>query len=383
MKRRLVILTEIIAPYRIPVFNALAEREEVELHVIFLSETDPRLRQWPVYREEIRFPYQVLNSYRRRIGKFNVLVTRGVGAALRASNPEVILSGGYSYLAMWQAQRWARQHGVPFLLWSESNATDTRRKFWWVEAAKRKFIGGCQGYVVPGSSAAGYLKSFGIPENRIYVAPNAVDVERFASAAEDARRDPDRRACLGLPQRYLLYVGRLVQAKGVFDLLGAYAKLPEGTRREVGLVYAGDGEERTELLRRSCQIDPGQVVFSGFLQRDELAAFYTWAEALVLPTHSDPWGLVVNEAMACGLPVIVTGVAGCAADMVRDGENGYVVGAKEPEALSQAIQKLLDAPELRRQMGHLSLARNTLFTPQAWANGVVSAMASFAGKFHG
>lgn len=383
MKRRLVILTEIIAPYRIPVFNALAEREDVEPHVIFLSETDPRLRQWQVYREEIRFPYQVLKSNRRRIGRFNVLVTRGVRAALRASNPQVILGGGYNYLAMWQAQRWALQRGVPFLLWSESNATDARRKLWWVEAAKRKFIGGCQGYVVPGSSAAGYLKSFGIPENRIYVAPNAVDVARFARAAKDARRDPGRRGHLGLPQRYLLYVGRLVQAKGVFDLLGAYAKLPEGTRREVGLVYAGDGEEREELLRRSRQIDPGQVVFSGFLQRDELPAFYAWAEALVLPTHSDTWGLVVNEAMACGRPVIVTGVAGCVADMVRDGENGYVVGAKDPEALSRAMQRLLDAPELRRQMGHLSFVKNAQFTPQAWANGIISALAGISGKFHG
>jgi glycosyltransferase involved in cell wall biosynthesis len=351
--------------------------------VIFLSETDPHLRQWPVYRNEIRFPYRVLDSYRRRIGKFNVLVTSGVVAALRASNPEVILGGGYNYLTMWQAQRWARRRGVPFLLWSESHAADARKKFWWVEAAKRKFIARCQGYVVPGSSAARYLKSFGIPEERIFIAPNAVDVERFARAAEDAGQDAGGRVRMGLPRRYLLYVGRLVKAKGVFDLLSAYAKLPEGTRREVGLVYAGDAEEREALSRCSRQIDPGQVVFTGFLQRDELAAVYAWADALVLPTHSDTWGLVVNEAMACGLPVIVTGVAGCSADMVRDGENGYVVGAKEPEGLSQAMQKLLNAPELRRQMGHLSLARSARFTPQAWVDGVISAIAGVSGKVHG
>ena len=110
MRRRIIILTEIIAPYRIPVFNALAARAEVDAQVIFLAETDPGLRQWQVYRDEIRFSSQVLTSYRRRLGRFNVLLTRGMSAALRSANPEIIVCGGYYYFAMWQAQRWARRH---------------------------------------------------------------------------------------------------------------------------------------------------------------------------------------------------------------------------------------------------------------------------------
>ncbi len=383
MKRRLVILTEIIAPYRIPVFNALAARTEVAPHVIFLSETDPDLRQWQVYRDEIRFSYEVLKSYRRKIGRFNILVTCGVGAALEASAPQVILAGGYNYLATWQAQRWARRQNIPFLLWSESNAADSRTNGWGVESAKRRFIHACQGYVVPGTSAAEYLKSFGVPESRICVAPNAVDVERFSKAAEDARQDQNRRTRLGLPPRYLLYVGRFVRAKGVFDLLSAYATLPEKTRRAVGLVMAGDGEEREELVRRSRQINPGQVMFPGFLQRDELPAFYGLAEALVFPTHSDTWGLVVNEAVACGLPVVVSDVAGCVADMVRDRENGYVVPALNPEALSRAMQELSTAPELQRQMAERSFETSSRFLPQAWADGVVRSVTATVGAGRG
>src|SRR5215472_140281 len=98
MKRRVVLLTEIIAPYRIPVFNALAAREDVDLHVIFLSETDPTLRQWDVYRDEIGFPFEVLNSYRKRVGNFNLLVAKGVETALHSAKPQVILCGGYNYL---------------------------------------------------------------------------------------------------------------------------------------------------------------------------------------------------------------------------------------------------------------------------------------------
>ena len=383
MRSRLVIVTEIIAPYRIPVFNALSERGDVDLHVIFLAETDPVLRGWQVYRDEIRFSYEVLKSHRRRVGGFNLLLTRGVSAALQKSNPDVILCGGYNYLAMWGAQRWARRRGVPFLLWSESNLADARRNFPWVEAAKRRFIQSCQGYVVPGTLAAAYLQSFNVAGDRIFIAPNAVDVERFANGAAEARRDPDLRRRLGLPPRYLLYVGRFVRAKGVLDLMAAYATLPEGRRRDVGLVLAGDGEELDELVRRSREIQPGTVVCPGFLQRDQLPAVYALAEALVFPTHSDPWGLVVNEALACGLPVIASDVAGCVAELVRDGENGRVVRAGDAQALSRAMDKFLTERELQKKMGENSLKVSSRFTPQLWAEGVAGAVAGISGDGRG
>jgi glycosyltransferase involved in cell wall biosynthesis len=252
-----------------------------------------------------------------------------------------------------------------------------------VEAAKKRFIHSCQGYVVPGTSAAAYLQTFEVARDRIFVAPNAVDTERFSNGAAQSLRNPDLRQSLGLPPRYLLYVGRFVRAKGVLDLLAAYATLPEDIRREVGLVLAGGGEELDELVRRSCQIQPGVVVFPGFLQRDQLPALYAFAEALVFPTHSDPWGLVVNEAIACGLPVIASDVAGCVADLVRDGENGRVVRRGNPQALSQAMQQLLNDRELRSQMSHCSLEISARFTPRAWAEGVVRATAGSFGERRG
>ena len=103
----------------------------------------------------------------------------------------------------------------------------------------------------------------------------------------------------------------------------------------------------------------------------------------MFPTHSDPWGLVVNEAMACGLPVVVTEVAGCVADLVRDGENGYVVGAHDPENLSRVMERLLNVPEVQRQMGHRSLEMSSRFTPRAWAEGLVCAVAGNFGEGRG
>src|SRR5208282_4883231 len=140
-----------------------------------------------------------------------------------------------------------------------------------------------------------------------------------------------------LPRRFLLMVGRLVPEKGVFDLLEAYVKLESGLRSEVGLVYAGDGVAREELMGRAKQISPGTICFPGFAHREDLAGLYALAEVLVLPTHSDPWGLVVNEAMACGLPIIVTNAAGCSADLVGEGWNGCIVPPRDSEKLSVAI----------------------------------------------
>jgi 1,2-diacylglycerol 3-alpha-glucosyltransferase len=378
-KHRIVVLTEIIAPYRIPVFNVLACDAGIDLHVIFLAETDTSLRQWRVYKEEIEFPYEVLRSRRWKLGKRNVLLNRGVGAALKAAAPNSIVCGGYNYLASWEALLWARREDVPFLLWSESNGQDERGGHAAIEFLKREFLKRCAGFVVPGKSASAYLQSLGVAGNKIFTAPDAVDNDFFARSAAAARhQERTLRTKLGLPPRYILYVGRLVREKGVFDLLDAYAQSDAGIRAEVALVYAGDGVARAELKARAREIAPGSVIFPGFEQRESLAQLYGLAEALVLPTHSDPWGLVVNEAMACGLPIIVTSVAGCAADLVEDGWNGYVVPPRSPERLSAALDTLLRDPKGNISMRRRSAERIENYSPEACARGLAQAAAGCA-----
>jgi glycosyltransferase involved in cell wall biosynthesis len=205
-------------------------------------------------------------------------------------------------------------------------------------------------------------------------APNAVDNRFFATQAEATRAQATEfREKLKLPLRFILFVGRLVPEKGVFDLLDAYAKLESGLRSEVGLVFAGDGVCREELTRQAKHIGPGAVCFPGFAQREDLAGLYALAEALVLPTHSDTWGLVVNEAMACGLPIIVSSVAGCSSDLVDDGWNGYVVPPRDAERLSAAIDFLLRRPELKQRMTGHSQERIRDYSPDACADGLAAA----------
>ena len=371
MKRRLVILTELISPYRIPLFNALAQDAGVDLHVIFLAETDPNLRQWQIYREEIRFSYQILPSWRKRLGRYNVLLNRGLSRALATASPDVVLCGGYNYVASWQALIWAWVYKTPFCLWSESNVQDLRRGHALVEFLKSEFLRKCSGFVVPGCSALEYLRIHKVNESRIFTAPNAVDNELFSRAALAARQNELKcRQELDLPVRYFLFAGRLVREKGGFELLSAYAKLDESIRRQCALVFVGDGPSRRQLEEQAASITPGMIRFAGFAQREQLAAYYALAETLILPTYTDTWGLVVNEAMACGLPVILSRAAGCTADLVRENWNGLLVAPRDASSLTLAMRTLAEEPNLCATMGANSAQLISHYTPKEWSRGI-------------
>lgn len=375
MRRRVVLVTEIISPYRIPLFNSLARQPETDLQVVFLAETDPGLREWHVYKDEIQFSYRVLPSWRKRIGKYSFLVNRGVTRALRAAAPHLIICGGYNYPAFWQCLVWARAHQVPFLLWSESNQQDERGETFLIESLKNEFLSRCSGFLVPGQCAREYLLLHRVGSENIFAAPNAVGNDVFSCATRRARGNADQlRKTLRLPDRYFLFVGRLVPEKGVFDLLAAYAKLNNSLREQIGLVFVGGGSCRQALEREAAAVSPGMIRFTGFIQRDDLANYYALAEALVLPTHSDPWGLVVNEAMACGLPIIVSEIAGCARDLVKPMWNGFHVPAGDPLSLNAAMADLAMRPDLRETMGSNSKQHISRFTPEIWAESVATAI---------
>jgi glycosyltransferase involved in cell wall biosynthesis len=383
MSRRLTVITEIIAPYRIPVFNALARLDGINLHVIFLAENDPTQRQWLVYKDEIHFSCQVLPSSRWRVGNNNLLFNWGLVPALRKAAPDAILCGGYNYPAVWRALFWAQRNHVPFLLWTESNTRDFRSGRAWIEFLKTRFLRACDGYVVPGKSSLEYLREYETREEAIFTAPNAVDTQFFAQRAEQVRSDAGARKGFNLPARFVLFVGRLVAEKGVFDLLRAYHALPARLREEIGLVFVGDGAARSSLSSAAAKINPGVVHFAGFVQREDLPVYYALADALVFPTHTDPWGLVVNEAMACGLPVICSRAAGCAEDLVRDYWNGRLVCPGDTEGLASAMHELgCDAP-LRSIMGARSREQIAAYSPEACAAGMAAAVLSRGDAAHG
>jgi glycosyltransferase involved in cell wall biosynthesis len=161
----------------------------------------------------------------------------------------------------------------------------------------------------------------------------------------------------------LLYVGRLDAEKGLETLLEAFRDVPGR------LLLVGSGGDDARLR----DLADERVTFAGPRDRDELVGFYAEADVFVLPSRSEPWGMVLNEAAAAGLPLVATEQAGASHDLIEDGVNGFRVPAGDVDALREALLRLQADPELRRSAGARSRELAARLTPEAWADGVVTA----------
>lgn len=344
---RVALLTEIPAPYRIPLFNALAQR--VDLTVLFLRERNPD-RPYALHEEELRFRREVLPGFDATLcGRWLVVNTR-VAPRLRGS--DAVLLGGWNQPAFWEALAWCKRYRVPAVLWVESTESDRRTGR--LERVKRLLLRVPTAFVVPGGASRTYLEELGVDPARITVAPNAVDPTVFGTAARTRHDGPLR----------ILAVGRLAPEKGIDTLLRATDGLP------VEIVLAGTGPEEARLRR----VAGSNTTFLGHVARDALPALYADADVFTMPSRSDPWGMALNEAALAGLPLVSTTAAGAAWELIEDGVNGFRVPPGDAASLRDAIRRLLADDTFRRAAGARSREIGVRFTPEAWADAVASVL---------
>ncbi|MFN2628004.1 MAG: glycosyltransferase family 4 protein [Gaiellaceae bacterium] len=350
---RISLLTEIPAPYRVPLFNALADR--VDLTVLFLRARNPE-RPYRLHAAEFRFEWRILRGIDATIGGRWLVANLGVMRALRRARPDVVLLGGWNQPAFWVALAWARTRRLPAVVWVESTGRDRRSGR--LEPTKRALLRAADAFLVPGRAAREYLLALGVADDRIAVAPNAVDPGLFGAELERVERQ----------RPVVLAVGRLSPEKGLDVLLQA----ADGLAGDI--VLAGTGPEENRLRRLAGE----HVRFLGNVERDDLPALYAAADVFVLPSRSDPWGMALNEAAHAGLPLVATDAAGATSDLVEEGANGFSVPADDVPALRKALERLLGDPELRAAMGARSLELAAGFTPTAWAEAIEGLVARLA-----
>jgi glycosyltransferase involved in cell wall biosynthesis len=357
---KILLLKDIAAPYRIPLFNELAAREGVDLRLVLLARSDPR-RNYRFSPDEFRFDWRVLPGKGLRRGLTWVVISAGVGGELRRFRPEVLVVGGWNQPAFWQAFLWARRTKTPLVLWVESTARDERSGAGPLEAAKRFAVRSAAAFLVPGQAAAEYVASFGVEQDRIVIAPNAVDLSIFEQrvAEERARRD-EFRAARGLDGCVFLCVSRLSPEKGVDVLARAF----EGVDGQ--LVLVGDGPEKASVRA----LAPPTARVLGHVEPDELVSWYAAADCFVMPSRSETWGMAMNEAAASGLPLVASEAPGAAYDLIGEGVNGYRVPVEDSEALRAALARVAGDPAWRERARSETLQRARRFTPQAWADAV-------------
>ncbi len=289
---------------------------------------------------------------------------------LSALDPEVVLVPGYYTLPAIAAAVWARVHRRTSVLMTESTAADHRRS-WWKELPKRLALRALFGWAVTGGKAhVAYLRQLGFPADRVAGCYDVVDNAMFREGAVALRAE---RESAPVRSPYFLYVGRLAQEKNVAGLLKSWCAY-----RQAGgswpLVLCGDGPERGALDAAAAQSGfREEVIFPGLKTSRALLPFYAHAGCFVLPSTREPWGLVVNEAMAAELPVLVSDRCGCAVDLVADGGNGFTFDPASQEALTALLLRMDGASaEVRAEMGRRSGEIIGRFTPQGFGEAIAA-----------
>ena len=335
---------------------------------------DDRTYAWEIDDRETEYPRVRAMPERTYDEASPCQVFRAVTSRLDVHTPDVVaFMGGYSTPDARACLSWCRRFERPAVIMMESKADDATRNPMreWV---KRMIVSLGDAALAGGTPQREYLEQLGMPANRIFEPYDVVDNAFFSDRAIEVATHPDRfRELPGLEssEPFFLASNRFVERKNLRTLLDCFARYRNATAKPWRLIMLGDGPLRGDLERRTRE----GVTFAGFRQIGELPAYYGRASAFVHPALQDQWGLVVNEAMASGLPVVVSTGAGCSRDLVAHGTNGFVFDPVDEDALVGRLRTMseLSRDELAR-MGDASRRIVSKWSPEAFADGMWSAL---------
>ena len=339
-------------PYRAPLLDRIAARPDVDLTVIYAAETVAG-RTWAV---EPRHPAVYLRGVglpgAGRLLRHEYPITPGVARALSDAQPDVVVVSGWSTFAAQAAIVWCRARRIPYLLVVESHDEDPRPG--WRRAVKGTVVPmvvrRSAGVLVAGALSRRSMVSRGAAPERVRIFANTIDVEGFGERADRlAARRGELREGLGAAAGdvVVLSVARLAPEKGHDVLVRGIAEAGDA---RLLLVLAGAGSEQRRLEQLAGELGV-RLVLAGDVEWQRLPEVYVAADVFALLSEAEPWGVVVNEAAACGLPLVLSDRVGAAHDLLRDRENGVLVAAGDVAAAAEALGRLADDEDLRRAYG--------------------------------
>lgn len=323
---RLAIVTNIPAPYRVPVMNRLARRPGLQLKVFYAAEREPD-RQWdlPPFSHEHVF---LSGRMRQKSGRF-IHDNPEVFDQLRAFSPDVVVTTGYNPTHLY-AFAYARMYGRHHVAMTDGTDVSEAGLSPLHKAVRRFVLGRSAAFVAASKGGGRLFEGYRVPRHKIFDSPLC------------ANTDLDWRVPAGTERRFdLMFSGRLVAVKNVGFFLSVAARAAQHLGRRLRALVLGDGPLESDLRAHADRItDLVDVTFTGHVAQGELPARYSSAKLFLFPTRWDPWGVVANEALQAGVPVLVSPHAGVADDLVRDGVNGRVLMLDEA-AWSKAVVELL------------------------------------------
>jgi len=384
---RVAILASHPIQYQVPLFRALAKRQDLSLDVFFCSRSGLDTYEDVGFGRSIVWDVPLLGGYRHTFLKsfpkdcgstsFAGQINPEIVEALRRGGYDTVIMHGWNLatnLICWIGSLMLR---VPLLVRGDTSVllqpTGGRRIL--KRARLAPLFRTAAGFLAIGTNNARFYRSYGVPAEKIFLAPFSVDNARFMSAADSLR---DARGAirteLGVSDDgpVILYCGKFGQVKNPMELLKAYAKVPR--ERGAWLLFAGDGELRDKMKHFVASNSLERVRFLGFQNQSLLPNSYVAADLLVIPSQYEAWGLVANEAMCSGLPVLASTRVGCVADLIRDGHNGFSYPAGDIDNFASTLSRMLADREGLIRMGINSRAIIAEWGVEQTADGIVTAL---------
>ncbi len=353
---KILLITNMFTPYWVPLLkeiSRIAGGRGWGFRAAALSKMESN-RDWRLEADKFGFDAAVIRGLDGKTSErgLTMRLNWGVFRELSGYKPDVIITSGYDSIAYWQAFIYARATGRKFVLRSGTTMMSAKSVGGIRGLLKRALIKGSDGFIAYGTKAKEYLECIGADSSRINICINTVDMEYFRerAGAGRCRRDfPERRG--RYPGFLMLYSGQLIRRKGLSRALAAIDRLNDP---EIGLIVVGSGPQEAEL-KRFCERRGLNVYFEGFKQQDGLPEYYALADALVLPSIDEVWGLVVNEALAAGQYVLCSKYAGAGHDLIRPGWSGELFDPDDIDALAYAIRRLKkDIVNIRERRDEIS-----------------------------
>jgi hypothetical protein len=367
---KIVVLFPIYGPYPYARLEAISNRCQVlnwQAKGIALAGSDTTY-PWEIdtekYNSEVMtvFPNKKLNDIENWRLFYQVLTT------LNEIKPDVLAICGYSEIGMLAALIWGIWHKKITVLMSASKEDDAPRS-WLSELIKSQIINQFNAALVGGKPQKRYLIKLGMDPDKVFFGYNVV-------GNDDFQKDKLEKFCSPLDKSYFLAINRFVPKKNLVNLIKAYANYRQSQGNEAwNLVLCGDGELRLQLEKQVDELSIREYVhLPGFLQQEQILPYFAHAKCFIHASIQEQWGLVVNEAMAAGLPVIVSNRCGCFEDLVIEGVNGFGFNPENHEELTHLMIKVSSEKVDLELMGKASLKHIQKYSPDYFAQGLKSAI---------
>jgi glycosyltransferase involved in cell wall biosynthesis len=365
MRKRVAIVDSHPIQYHVHWYRELAQRPEFDFEVLYSHRASPADQAKAGFGVEFEWDIPLLDGYRHRFLR-NVAKHPNVTEFAGTDTPEIrdilvlerfdaVVVSGWHTKSYWQTIRACWQTGTPVMARSDSHLHThralLRRALKW--PLYRYFIPKLDGCLPVGTWSREYFLHYGAKAEKVFVVPHCVPEP---SAKTEADRAAFRERW-GIPANTMvcLFAGKFIPRKEPAYFIRAIAQAAESNNAVHGLV-AGDGPLRAEMETLASTLR-APVTFTGFLNQTAMADAYGAADVLALPSSIETWGLVANEAMACGLPCIVSDRVGCGPDLITPGETGFVFPAGDVDAMAAYIQEFAGTPGLAASMGSAARQR--------------------------